>query len=268
MKPVRIQPKFVERVWGSRALEPWFLNRAEKIGEVWFPVSDDYPLLVKFLFTSDRLSVQVHPDDDYAAANHNGSRGKTEMWHILRADPGSTIALGFTREIMRAELRAASENGAIVDLLRWIPVNAGETYLTPAGTVHAIGGGIVLCEIQQNSDITYRLYDYNRKPERELHLDHGEEVSHLGPYPAVSLDRVACRYFETDKLGISSPRQHAPKADELLIVLRGSGILAGEAFAPGQVWHVPEGTPPFTIKPENTARLLRTYPPLVDSGKL
>ncbi|MGI8990837.1 MAG: type I phosphomannose isomerase catalytic subunit [Bryobacteraceae bacterium] len=259
MKPVRIQPQFVERVWGSRTLEPWFANRAEKIGEVWFPVSDSFPLLVKFLFTSDRLSVQVHPDDAYAAANHGGSRGKTEMWRILHAEPGSTIALGFTREITRAELREASKSGAIVDLLRWVPVHAGETYLTPAGTVHAIGGGIALCEIQQNSDVTYRLYDYNRKPERELHLDHGVEAAHLGPHPAASLDSVACRYFTTEKMDISSPKRHAPEPDELLIVLQGNGTLDGEAFAPGQVWHVPPGMAPFPIEPDDFARLLRTY---------
>ncbi|MDQ6708755.1 MAG: class I mannose-6-phosphate isomerase [Acidobacteriota bacterium] len=259
MKPVRIQPEFVERVWGSRTLEPWFPNRPEKIGEVWFSARN-HPLLVKFLFTSEKLSVQVHPDDGYAAANHNGSLGKTEMWHILDAQPGSTIALGFAREITRAQLREASESGAIVDLLRSIAVHPGEMYLIPAGTVHAIGVGIVLCEIQQNSDVTYRLYDYDRKPARELHLDHAGNVTRLSPYPAVSLDSVSCPHFVTEKLELASLRQHAPEADELLIVLQGSGTLAGEPFAPGQVWYVPKGTPPFPINPDKTARLLRTCP--------
>ncbi|MDQ6665544.1 MAG: class I mannose-6-phosphate isomerase [Acidobacteriota bacterium] len=261
MKPVRIQPEFIGRVWGSLALEPWFPNRAEKIGEVWFTAPNNYPLLVKFLFTSERLSVQVHPDDDYAAANHNGSLGKTEMWHILDAKPGSTIALGFTREITRAELREASESGAIVDLLRWIPVHPGETYLTPAGTVHAIGAGIVLCEIQENSDITYRLYDYNRKPARQLHLDHGEKVCCLSPHSAGSLESVTCRHFVTEKLEFANAREYAPEADELLIVLQGSGTLAGESFKSGHVWFIQKGTAAFLINPEKAARFLRTHVP-------
>ncbi|MDQ6705457.1 MAG: class I mannose-6-phosphate isomerase, partial [Acidobacteriota bacterium] len=135
MKPVRLEARPQPRIWGSRNLQPWFPNPAEKIGEMWFSVSDKHPLLVKFLFTTEKLSVQVHPRDDYAAIHHDGSRGKTEMWHILRADPGAAIALGFTHEISREKLRSASETGEIENLLRWIPVHTGETYLTPAGTV-------------------------------------------------------------------------------------------------------------------------------------
>ncbi len=144
------------------------------------------PLLVKFLFTSDNLSVQVHPNDEYAAKHHEGSRGKTEMWHILRAEPGAKIAFGVRVPVTKEELRTAAESGAIVDLLNWIPVRPGETYFIPAGTVHAIGGGLVICEVQQLSDVTYRLYDYKRVDkdgkERELHLDHsgGGSASRTG----------------------------------------------------------------------------------------
>ena len=115
---------------------------------------------MKLLFTSERLSVQVHPDD-----GEDGPRGKTEMWHILEAEPGAAIALGFREPITRERLREATRTGEIERLLNWMPVKAGETYFTPAHTVHAIGAGIVLCEIQQNSDVTYRLWDYGRPRE-------------------------------------------------------------------------------------------------------
>ena len=118
----------------------------------------------------------MHPDDEFAARTKN-SRGKTEMWHILRADPGAQIALGFRRPITPERLRGASISGEIEQLLHWVDVQPGQTFFTPAGTVHAIGAGIALCEIQQHSDVTYRLYDYGRP--RELHLDKAADVSNL-----------------------------------------------------------------------------------------
>ncbi len=257
MKPVRLEPRPQPRIWGSRKLRPWFPDPVEKTGEVWFSVSEAHPLLVKFLFTTEKLSVQVHPDDDYAAIHHNGSRGKTEMWHILRADPGATIALGFVRQISKEELGAASETGKIVDLLRSIRVHAGETYLVPAGTVHAIGEGLTLCEIQQNSDITYRLYDYGRR--RELHLEHGVEVSDLGPHPVVSLDNVECRHFTTGQMNLSMPVRYSPGREELLIVLEGNGTIAGERFRMGEVWHVPAGSETFAIEPADSVKMLKTF---------
>ncbi|MDQ6701309.1 MAG: class I mannose-6-phosphate isomerase [Acidobacteriota bacterium] len=257
MKPVRLEARPQPRIWGSLNLQPWFPDPAEKIGEVWFSVSDQHPLLVKFLFTTEKLSVQVHPRDEYAAIHHNGSRGKTEMWHILRADPGAAIALGFKREISREELRAASATGEIENLLRWVPVHPGETYLTPAGTVHAIGGGLALCEIQQNSDITYRLYDYGRG--RDLHLDHGVTVSDLGAHPGMSVESVECAHFSTRQMNISAPVRHSARGEELLIVLDGSGSIAGERFRLGEVWHVPEGAPAFGIEPDASVKMLQSY---------
>src|SRR5262249_46670605 len=147
-----------------------------KIGEVWFS-TPELPILVKFLFTTENLSVQVHPSGECGV-------GKTEMWHILRAAEGASIALGFRDTVTPAWARAAAESGEILEMLRWYPVRAGETYFTPAGTVHAIGAGIALCEIQQHSDITYRLYDYGRP--RELHLEEGLAVSDFGTHPGAS----------------------------------------------------------------------------------
>ena len=128
-RPVRLKATFQEKIWGSTNLEPWFPRSDKKIGEVWFTAESAIPVLVKFLFTSDKLSVQVHPA---------GAQGKTEMWHILRAEPGSQIALGFREPVSRERLREAARSGEIERLLHWVPVSAGETYFTPARTVHAI----------------------------------------------------------------------------------------------------------------------------------
>ena len=159
---------------GARTLRPCSVRRTARSGKSGFHVGEQFPLLVKFIFTSERLSIQVHPNDEFAAL-HENSRGKTEMWHILHADDGATIALGFTRPLSAEELRSAITDGSVEDLLNWVPVQAGDTLFAPAGTIHAIGHGIVLCEIQQNSDVTYRLYDYGRP--RELHLERGLKVS-------------------------------------------------------------------------------------------
>src|SRR5579885_2158701 len=110
MRPRRLTPTFLEKVWGSTRLEPWFRNRDQKIGEVWFH-DDAIPLLVKFIFTTEKLSVQVHPDDEYAG-KHHGSRGKTEMWHVLAAESGACIAAGFRETLSTQEMRDAAESGA------------------------------------------------------------------------------------------------------------------------------------------------------------
>ena len=153
----------------------------ERIGEVWFTGGGDLPLLLKYLFTSERLSVQVHPDDAYARA-HGLPRGKSECWYILEAEPGATIALGLMREVGKDELRAAALDGSIEQLMDWKPVRAGDFFFVPPGTIHAIGSGISLLEFQQNIDLTYRLYDYGRP--RELHLDDGIAVANPAPFPS------------------------------------------------------------------------------------
>ena len=174
-----IEPRFVERVWGTTRLSPLFPDQNRKIGEVWFDAGSSFPLLVKFIFTSEKLSVQVHPEDEYARQVEN-SRGKTEMWHILAAEPHSTIALGFRQTVSEQRLRAAIGDETVESLLNWVPAKPGDTFFAEAGTVHAIGAGIALCEIQQNSDVTYRLYDYGRG--RDLHLEKGLAVASTGPY--------------------------------------------------------------------------------------
>lgn len=237
MRPIQLKQTFHDKVWGSPALSPWFpQNEGGSVGEVWLTHRPDLPLLFKFLFTTERLSVQVHPDDHFAG-QHEDSRGKTEMWRILRADPGAEIALGFKETITREHAMAAAQSGEIVDLLRWIPVAPGETYFVPAGTVHAIGAGVALCEIQQQSDVTYRLFDYNRP--RELHLERGFQVSDLGPYEG-RRGKVCCPYFATEELAFHGQLSLRTGAElTALLILEGEGRIGGEPFRMGQGWLLP-----------------------------
>ena len=152
----------------------------ERIGEIWFVGAPDAPLLAKYLFTSERLSVQVHPDDEQAL-RRGLPHGKSECWYILAAEPGATIGLGLRRELTDEELRSAALDGSILEEMDWRPVRPGDFLYVPPGTIHAIGAGISLLEFQQNSDVTYRLYDYDRP--RELHLDDAVAVSRRRPYP-------------------------------------------------------------------------------------
>ncbi len=187
---IRLEPSLRERVWGRTHLAPWFPDSSRPVGEAWYLTDRELPLLVKLLFTSERLSVQVHPDD-----GEDGTRGKTEMWHILAADPGATIALGFREPITRERLREATLSGEIEQLVNWMPVRAGESYFTPAHTVHAIGAGIVLCEIQQNSDVTYRLWDYGRP--RPIHVEQAVPIADLSVHPGPATSTPIGKGHET-----------------------------------------------------------------------
>jgi mannose-6-phosphate isomerase len=178
---MKLERRYVEKPWGRTSLPDMFdPPPGKRIGEVWFTGAEDAPLLVKYLFTSERLSIQVHPNDEQARAR-GLDRGKSECWYILDAEPGATLGLGLTRECSSDELRAAARDGSIEQLMDWRPVRRHDFLLVPPGTIHAIGGGISLLEFQQNSDVTYRLYDYGRP--RELHLDDGIAVASRAPYP-------------------------------------------------------------------------------------
>ncbi len=171
----------VPKIWGRQVLPPPFTNPGdEPLGEIWFdPPPELANLLVKFIFTDAALSVQVHPDDARAPA---GTRGKNECWYILDAEPGAQLAIGLQRELSVEELRAAALDGSIERELGSIEVSAGDFFSIPAGTIHSIGAGISLLEVQQNSDTTFRLYDYGRP--RELHLDDALRVATRAPYAA------------------------------------------------------------------------------------
>jgi mannose-6-phosphate isomerase len=166
-------------------------------------------------------------------------------------------------------VRAAALSGEIEALLHWYAPQPGDSFFVPAGTVHAIGAGLALCEIQQNSDVTYRLYDYGRP--RELHLDQSLQVADLGRHPGLSVPvelgegrrlLVECPYFRTESIAATGAWPYAGGAHaDLLICLEGHGQFGGLEFAPGQVWVVPAGTPPFVIRSHGAARLLRTSVP-------
>ena len=179
---MELQTHFVEKPWGRTDLPSAFgAPDGQRVGEVWYetPDSAPLPLLVKWLFTSEKLSIQVHPSD--AEAQMRGlPSGKEECWCIVDATPGAVLGIGTIRPLGSDELRDASLSGEIEQLMDWKPVKAGDYFYIPSGTVHAIGAGITLVEVQQYADVTYRLYDYGRP--RELHLDDGVAVSRAVPY--------------------------------------------------------------------------------------
>ncbi len=263
-----LPPTFHEKIWGSTELEPWFPNSDRKIGEVWFPAHE---ILIKFIFTSERLSVQVHPDDAQAP-RFGYPAGKTEMWFVLRAGPGAVIGLGFREPISPERMREAALSGEIEFLLDWKPARAGDTFFVPAGTVHAIGPNLVLCEIQQNTDVTFRLYDYGRP--RPLHLDEAVAVASGQPHPGPSQpvpiglnawQLAACPYFVTELWELQQPCTLPGLADrdQLLVLVRGEGMIMNQPCRQGQVWRVPPQLPRVELIPQPELRLLRTYLPKV-----
>jgi mannose-6-phosphate isomerase len=246
---MKLETCFVEKPWGRTTLPPPFPSTGERIGEVWFTSPEPLPLLVKYIFTSERLSIQVHPNDAQARARGEAN-GKTECWYILDAKPGATLGLGLTRSVDQDELRGAALDGSIEELIDWRPVAAGDFLFVPAGTVHAIGAGISLLEFQQNEGETYRLYDYGRP--RELHLDQGMAVAHLEPYPpqlrqSVDPSRTAT-LIEGDhfRLAHVSASEPAPdiyaEARRWVMPLDGEATAAGEAASAGECLLVEAGT--------------------------
>src|SRR6478735_5167280 len=180
----RASVRAMHKPWGVSDLQPWsgVDGTGDAVGELWFERADSNAptpaLLLKLLFTSAPLSIQVHPDDTFARAM-GMPNGKSEAWYIIAAKPDAQIGIGLTHRATPQELRASIRNGSIVELVQWRPVAKGDVIFIPAGTIHALGAGIVLAEIQQRSDTTFRLFDYGRQ--RELHEDDGIAVAH--PWP-------------------------------------------------------------------------------------
>jgi mannose-6-phosphate isomerase len=230
----------VAKPWGRDSLPaPFAAPAGERIGEIWFEPPPELPaLLVKYIFTSEKLSVQVHPSDAQLPGH-----GKEECWLILAAEPGASLGIGFREPLDAAGMRAAALDGSIEHLLEWHPVAAGDFFYIPAGTVHAIGLGVSLIEVQQNSDVTYRLFDYGRP--RELHLDAGIAVArgeahgpqHRATAPLGATARlVAGPLFRLDQVrgemlgAVGSDYGAAP----LLVIPRDAPAqVGGETVAPG-----------------------------------
>lgn len=193
--PQRARIGIIPKPWGSRNLLPWsdIASQDEPVGELWFEPTDRGgaapALLFKLLFTEQRLSVQVHPNDAFARSI-GLPNGKTEAWYILSARRGGQVAIGLKRALTPIELRYAILDGSIAKLIRWRGVVAGDVVFVPAGTIHAIGPGLVIAEIQQRSDATFRMFDYGR--DRELHVDQAIAVADTGPpAPQVAFERLS-----------------------------------------------------------------------------
>lgn len=228
----RLGERVIRKPWGRHDLPRPFRSAPEgeePIGEIIFgdPEGVERDLLVKYLFTSEKLSIQVHPDDSAASAA-GLPRGKDECWLVLDARPGAVIGLGLRKEVDRDQLRAAALDGSIEALVDWRPVRAGDFIYSPARTVHAIGPGLAVLEIQQNCDTTYRLYDYGRP--RELHLDQGIAVAEPAPFAPV-----------TEARALGAGRE--VMAEALFVVERWTGPLSAAIQPePGRpVWAIPLG---------------------------
>lgn len=319
LRPVRLEPIFVPRIWGARNLAPLFpemKSLREPIGEVWLTGNDcrladgpfagqklgdawlrmgdewagkrarrdkSFPVLVKFLFPEDKLSVQVHPDDEYAAKNEAaaGGVGKTEMWYVIAARPGAEVRVGLQESTTREAFRRAIAEGNAEEHVERIAVRAGDAIFVPAGTVHTIGPGMILCEIQENSDLTYRVFDYNRRtPEgklRELHVEKAMDVIRFGKQQGGkvaqgqdgdSSSEVAiladCPYFAVVKHSISESRYMVkPKGRlEIIVILEGRGKLctnlsdARIEYAPAEAWIIPAAVRDCVYDPEEATTLL------------
>ncbi len=270
MAAVQLIAKQVEKIWGRRDLPEMFggyYRGGEPLGEIWYehPDGRDGELLVKYLFTSEKLSIQVHPNDEEAArAGHK--RGKDEAWIVLRAEPGAVIGIGLRERVGREALTRAALDGAIEDLLDWRPAVEGDIYYSPAGTIHALGPGLALIEIQQNADLTYRLYDYGRP--RELHLDAGVAVSNAEPYvsPVQAYLRADGREILAEGQAFVLERWHGavsgmllpePQRPLWLVPVSGRGRIAGAPLEPGSAWLV-EGAEPIVL--DEASELLVAYP--------
>jgi mannose-6-phosphate isomerase len=301
--PLLLLPEFHERVWGSRDLSLIYPHKTARqggefdkpIGEAWLTgdqcriangslagqTLDDvtkkfgcellgeacadhsrFPLLLKFLFPKEKLSVQVHPDDDGAKAIGQPC-GKTECWYVLAAEPGAQVALGLKSGVTRAQVEAAINDVQLEPLMNWLDVNPGELIYVDAGTVHAIGPGTILLETQQNSDTTYRLYDYGRG--RELHIEQGlaatKEKTHAGKVKRTDSGNgtqtlVASPCFVIEKTVVREPKEFASgKSVQVLVALDGCGVIEiGGAkpvtLAKGECVIVPASLGKFRVRPQ------------------
>jgi mannose-6-phosphate isomerase len=329
--PIRLQASLHETIWGGRRLEHdnWkVLPPGEVlIGEAWETETSTlvlngphegltlgnlveqwgtallgkqavaifgqrFPLLAKFIDANAQLSVQVHPKDDYARVHEGGKLGKTEFWYILAAEPGSKIIHGFKAPTDQAAVQAAIQNVSLDQLLYEVPVTAGDVVLVPAGTVHAIGAGILLYELQEYSDVTYRMYDYGRlsasgQP-RELHIASSLAVTDYHPSPAVKMQAVkmadtdeyedyclvACKYFLTHELRLKQGGSVVGTTGASCIILSslnadariyyGEGLEQHEPISKGQSVVLPADLGGFRM--EGSGSLLLSYVPSLEDA--
>jgi len=314
--PLLLQPEFHERVWGSRDLAPIFDRKitGAPVGEAWLTGDEcrvangplagrslgqlsrefqaeflgkaakgaaRFPLLIKFLFPKEKLSVQVHPDDRQAALIGEPC-GKTECWYILHADQGAQVALGLRRGVSRGELETAIRENRAEEALNWVDVHAGDLIYVEAGTVHAIGPGAVIVETQQNSDVTYRLYDYGRP--RELHIEKGlqaaREQTRAGKVVRTDgesqpgkqqVNLVSSPCFVIDRMILESPWEFRRPAGEpssvwCLVALEGGASIEASGSAAvtlkkGDAAVIPASVSSVVIRPDSRIEFLAASVP-------
>ena len=301
--PVKLSPAFKDYLWGGERLktdfnkettltplaESWELS-AHKAGESTVACGayqglsftaylsaighealganaarfDYFPVLIKLIDAKDNLSVQVHPDDAFALENE-GEYGKTEMWYVLDADEGAALYCGFKKDITKEEYATAIKENTLTDLLNRVPVTSGDVFFIPAGTVHAIGKGILICEIQQNSNTTYRVYDYGRRDKdgntRPLHVEKAMAVSTLKKAPAHEKTPdgnhvllTACPYFTANRLRVNGRMTLAATTASFtsLIITAGNGSLKGDfgslPFSKGDSLFIPAQNSSFVLE--------------------
>jgi mannose-6-phosphate isomerase len=247
--------RVVHKPWGVRDLQPWsnLDGSSDAIGELWFERADEHApipaLLLKLLFTSEPLSIQVHPDDTYARAL-GMPNGKSEAWYILSAESDAKIGVGLKHQITLQQLRASIQDGSITELMDWRPATKGDVIYIPAGTIHAIGAGIVLAEIQQRSDATFRLFDFGRQ--RELDEDNGVAVAHPWPLRAPCIPTrlsaartalVVSRHFVLERVEFAAGSSWAllAEAETWLLVLDGHAAIGLSTASVGQAIFVGGG---------------------------
>jgi mannose-6-phosphate isomerase len=314
--PFLMTPLFDPRPWGRFDLKPIYDRRFdEKIGESWLtgdhckiqngplsgrslaevasqfkrqlvgdaaPNADRFPLLAKFLFPQEKLSVQVHPDDDDARAIGE-PWGKTECWYVAHAEPGAEIGLGLKHGVTRGEFENSIHENRAEELLNWIKVFAGDMIYVAGGTVHTLGPGSIIVETQQQSDTTFRLYDYGRP--RELHLEHGMRVikelaasGKVRPQPLSKLDQngsraqslVSSPYFAVEKFELHSGQEFGVTGEkssaQMCVATNGSATLEARGcdpvrFAKGDAVVVPACIANFRVLPQNQITFLKSYVP-------
>ena len=292
--PMKLRPYISETVWGGRRLaleygvdpggkancaEAWVLSAHPKgssvvcngayAGRNLRELADTFPelfngpeILIKFIDAREKLSVQVHPCDGDPVLRP-GEAGKTECWYVLDAEPGAELLLGFQREVGREEFALAIRENRLTALTRFFPVKAGDFFFIPAGTLHAIGGGVLLAEVQQSSDTTYRVFDYNRQPPRELHVEQALAVTDTVPYvppqppPARAEGRrplVSCAYFAVEEWAPQSRAIGGTAGESFvsLLALEGEGRVSacGETldFRKGESILLPAASGPFALE--------------------
>ena len=301
---IKLQPVLKDYIWGGMKLGPLFGrdNGGKKMSESWevsvhpdgeslceggtfadylraHPTAvdkegSDFPVLIKYIDAAQNLSVQVHPDDAFARREENDN-GKTEMWYIVQADEGAGIYCGFRRDTGKEEFLQRVADGTVEELLNFIPVKEGDCYLIKAGTVHAIGAGCVICEVQQSSNVTYRVYDYNRKgadgKPRQLHLEKALDVIDFkkfkdntnsgapGRVAGGSVRRLTeCAYFRCRELSLRGAFSEQNVSFTAVNVLSGEGKADGKTFRAGDSFFVPAGE---RIALEGNAKIILTDAP-------